>query len=241
MQQDQSDTIDRTTSDPNEPLFSLPMDEGAGTLIGAAAGDVAGGSEERGYSAITQVATVTAYHLLTNGSVDRDMLQTEILQLAGIPEGTPSFRGATEEFDTWLSTARNGQPTVSADASSEPAARIAPVGVWFRRDPDGLVASSIAASRLTHLDATTAVAAAAVAGAIAGSCFVQAGVDLVFGAAETADRALANRPEGSRRGFVNSLRSWHPDHERSSPTSPITTAPWESRAPWWAFSWALPS
>ena len=195
--------------DPNEPLFSLPMDEGAGALIGAVAGDVAGGADERGYSAITQVATVIAYHLLGTGSVDREALQNEILELEGIPEGAATFRGSTPDFRAWLDSAKRGAPSVSAAPRSEPAARMAPIGVWFRREPEELVEAALAASRITHLDATTAIAAAGVAGAVAGSCFVQSGVDLVHGAAETAERALdAIADEHFRFGDIERARAF---------------------------------
>ena len=39
------------------PLFSLPLGEGSGALLAAAAGDVAGGADPHGYSALTQTAT----------------------------------------------------------------------------------------------------------------------------------------------------------------------------------------
>lgn len=49
----------------------------------------------------------------------------------------------------------------------------------------------MAAARLTHIDASSVVAATAVAGATAASAFAQSGRDLIMGAAEVADRALA--------------------------------------------------
>jgi hypothetical protein len=187
----------RPAPDPNDPLFSLPLDEGAGALIAAAAGDVAGGADPRGYSAITQVSTVIAYHLLGRGAIDRDRLAAEVLVLEGIPDGVATYRGASDDFRAFLDSARHGAAAVSARPSSEPASRAASIGVWFRRDPDGLIEAALASTRLTHLDATTAVAVAAAAGAVAGSCFVQAGMDLVYGAAETAERAL-RRMEGEQ-------------------------------------------
>lgn len=184
-------------SDPNDPLFSLPMDEGAGALIAAAAGDVAGGADATGYSAVTQISTIIAYHLLGHGGIERDRLLAEVLVLEGVPEGVPTYRGASADLRAFLDSARHGTPVVSGRPSSEPAARSAPIGVWFRRDPDGLVEAALACARLTHLDATTAVASAATAGAVAGSCFVQSGMDLVFGAVETGERAL-DRMQGQQ-------------------------------------------
>jgi ADP-ribosylglycohydrolase len=176
--------------DPNDPLFSLSVDDGAGALLAAAAGDVAGGADSSSYSAITQAATVLAYHLLTHGSVDRDVLARGLVELAGGEDGRFTYRAPSAAFDDWLRSSLRGSPTVSSMGSSEPAARSIPIGVFHRRDPDLLVASVVNSSRVTHLDASTAVAAAAVSGAVAGSCFVQAGADLVFGAAETAEQAL---------------------------------------------------
>lgn len=43
-------------------------------MLAAAAGDVAGGNSAVGYSAITQQATVVAYHILRNDGVDRVLL-----------------------------------------------------------------------------------------------------------------------------------------------------------------------
>ena len=177
-------------ADPNVPLFSLSVDDGAGALLAAAAGVVAGGADPSTYSAITQASTVLAYHLLTHGSVERDVLARGLVELAGGEDGRFTYRAPSGPFDEWLRSSLRGSPTVSSMASSEPAARSVPIGVFHRRDPGLLVASAVHASRVTHLDAATAVVAAAVAGAVAGSCFVQAGADLVFGAAETAEQAL---------------------------------------------------
>lgn len=180
----------KVSTDPNDPLFSLSVDEGAGAMLAAAAGDVAGGADPTSYSAITQAATVLAYHLLSSGPVERDVLARGLVEMAGGEEGRFTYRAPSAAFEEWVKSSLRGNPTVSSLASSEPAARSVPIGVFHRRSPDLLVASAVNASRVTHLDAATAVVAAAVAGAVAGSCFVQAGADLVFGAAETADQAV---------------------------------------------------
>lgn len=177
-------------SDPNDPIFSLSVDDGAGAILAAAAGDVAGGSHQTAYSALTQASTVLAYHLLTHGEVDREVLARGYLELAGGEAGRFTYRAPSAAFDEWLKSSLKGNPTVSALPSSEPAARGIPIGLFHRRDADALIASAVNASRITHLDAATAAMATAVAGAVAGSCFVQAGADLVLGAAETADRAV---------------------------------------------------
>jgi ADP-ribosylglycohydrolase len=196
------------TADPNDPLFSLSVDDGAGALLASAAGDVAGGADPTSYSAITQSATVLAYHLLTHDEVDRDAFARGLVELAGGEEGRFTYRMPSPAFEEWLKSSLRGNPTVSSLPSSEPAARCTPLGVFHRRNPEVLVASAINSARVTHLDAGSAVVAAAVAGAVAGSCFVQAGGDLVLGAAETAERALrAIEEEPYRFGDVGMAAS----------------------------------
>lgn len=175
--------------DPNDPLFSLARSDGAGALLAAAAGDVAGGTASDTYSAVTQAATVLCYHLLVNGRVERDSFSAELVELAGGRDGRFTYRSPTPEFAEWLRSSIAGNAVATAVPSAEPAARVSPVGVFFRKDPEALVEAAVASSRVTHLDAATAVAAAAAAGAVAGSCFAQTGADLVLGAAETADHA----------------------------------------------------
>lgn len=177
-------------ADPNHALFSLSVDDGAGALLAAAAGDVAGGADPTSYSAITQASTVLAYHLLIHDTVERDALARGFVELAGGEEGRFTYRAPSAAFDEWLKSSLRGKPTVASLASSEPAARVVSIGVYHRRSPEALVLAAVNSSRVTHIDAGSAVAAAAVAGAVAGSCFVQAGADLVLGAAETAERAL---------------------------------------------------
>lgn len=202
-------TSDRQrAADSNRPLFSLPVDDGAGAILAAAAGDVAGGADPTAYSAVTQASTVIAYHLLTHSVVERDELSRDLAELAGGTHGRFTYRAPSEAFEEWLKSAGRGSPTVSALASSEPAARSVPIGVFHRREPERLVTSAVNAARVTHLDAASAVVAAAVAGAVAGSCFVQAGADLVMGAAETADSAVALiEDEPYRFGDVTAARS----------------------------------
>ncbi|MDX1448249.1 MAG: ADP-ribosylglycohydrolase family protein [Acidimicrobiia bacterium] len=201
-------------ADPRRPRFSLSVDDGAGALLGAVAGDVAGGAHPSSYSAITQASTVLAYHLLTNLGVDRDDYARGLVELAGGEHGQFTYRAPSEAFGEWLKSSRSGTPVVSALPSSEPAARSVPIGVFHRREPEKLVTSAVNAARVTHLDAGSAVAAAAVAGAVAGSCFVQAGADLVLGAAETAEAAVdVIEDEPYRFGDVGAARAI-PSHLR---------------------------
>jgi len=174
----------------NTPLFSLLNGEGSGALLAAAAGDVAGGISEVGYSFLTQQATVVAYHLMRNDGIDRPFLSDDLLELASDGLNPSVYRATSEQFQAWLAAVINSEGAATAEPSLEPAVRCHPVGVWFRRDPGRLVASAMAAARLTHIDAGSVIAAAAIAGATAASAFAQSGRDLIMGVAEVADRAL---------------------------------------------------
>lgn len=177
-------------SDANGPLFSLVNGEGAGALLAAAAGDVAGAWSSVAYSALTQQATVVAYHLMANDGVQGSALAREWSEL-GADDSNPSvYRAASSEFEDWVNGLGPGESRRALGPSAEPAARVIPVGVWFRRRPEELVVGALEVSRLTHLDATTAVAAAAMAGATAASCFAQSGRDLLSAAAEISNQAL---------------------------------------------------
>lgn len=178
-------------SDAKGPLFSLVNGEGAGALLAAAAGDVAGAWSSVAYSALTQQATVVAYHLMANDGVQGSALAREWSEL-GADDSNPSvYRAASSEFEDWVNGLGSGESRRALGPSAEPAARVIPVGVWFRRRPEELVVGALEVSRLTHLDATTAVAAAAMAGATAASCFAQSGRDLLSAAAEISNQALA--------------------------------------------------
>jgi ADP-ribosylglycohydrolase len=168
-------------------LQTLLVDEGAGALLAAAAGDVA--SRGRGYSARTQAATVVAYHLIGHTHVSRRELTQELLILDEEPDSV--YADPSEEFRDWLRSSRSGEPAASAVPSAEAITRVVPVGIWFRCDADGLVAAAIDVARIENFDAATIVAAAAAAGAVAASTHVMAGLDLMLAAAEVAERAAA--------------------------------------------------
>lgn len=176
--------------DPNAPLFRLTVDEGAGAPLAAASGDVAGGLAGVSYSWISQVSTVVAYHVLRHGSISPPALVEELLELHGRNGGPSTYRGAPAAFVSFLESARMGNPTPGVEPSPDPAGRVAPIGVWYRKDPEGLLSATIEAVRITHRDAATAVAACAVSGAVAGSSFAMNGRDLLLGASETASAAL---------------------------------------------------
>lgn len=186
-------------------LQSLLVDEGAGTLLASAAGDIA--ARGRGYSARTQAATVVAYHLLGHSGVDRPALAEELVVLDD--EAEPLYVDPSDEFLSWLRATREGRPAATAVPSAEPATRVVPVGIWFRRDPEAMIGAAIDVARIENLDAATVVTATAVAGAVAASTLVMSGLDLVLAAGEVAHRAAVSvAGEGyrfSRVGLAGSV------------------------------------
>ena len=188
---EQATTDTPPAPDPNAPLQSLLQDEGAGALLAAAAGDVAGRRVEGTYSANTQFGTVFAYHLMRNGAVDRDVFRAEVMLLDGVGETHQVYRGLDPDLRAWFDSVKAGAPVASTRATSGPASRSLAAGLRFRHDPDALVSAVLRAARMTNLNAASVVAAAATAGAVAASTFHQVGKDLFLGVAETADRALA--------------------------------------------------
>jgi len=175
-------------------------------LLGGAAGDVAGGASEVAYSALTQQATVVAYHLMGNDGVQGSALASEWSELAAEESNPSVYRAVSPEFEEWVTRVESDEAQRSSRPSADPAARVAPVGVWFRRRPGELVVGALEVSRLTHLDATTAVAAAAMAGATAASCFAQSGRDLLSAAAEISSQALSRIEEEATFTNVNEAR-----------------------------------
>jgi ADP-ribosylglycohydrolase len=185
-----ADETRRSAESPN-PLYTLAVEDGAGALLGGAAGDVAGGAHPTGYSAVTQTSTVLAYHLLQHRVVLPGLLAEELWALGGGDGRVPVYRGISTEFSGWLDAFADGHPRPSTSAGSEAASRMAPLGLWYRRDPDGLVGAVVSAVSVTHIGTTAVAAAGAVAGAVAAASHGQAGLDLVTGAAETADAVMA--------------------------------------------------
>ena len=176
--------------DPNAPLQSLQRDGGAGALLAAAAGDVAGRRVEGTYGANTQIGTVFAYHLMRNPEVDREVFRAEVMLLDGVGETHQVYRGVDADLRAWLDSVKSGSPVASTLATPGPACRSLAAGLRFRDDPDALVDATLRAARMTNLNAGSVVAAAAAAGAVAASTFHQVGKDLLLGVAETAERAL---------------------------------------------------
>lgn len=189
------------------PLFSLPVGEGVGALLCLAGGDAAGAAPgESGmdgsppvYGAPTQQAVVVAYHLLRHGEVRRESLTEELAALDGNERELSVFRGETPSLRSWLDSARKGDPLHVTDPGLDPAVRVAPVGMWYRRQPEELINAALETARVTHLDGHTAVTAAAVAGGVAASCFAQAGHDLMMAVADIAAQAARALSGASHR------------------------------------------
>jgi len=61
-----------------DPLVSLSAGNGDGSLLGAAAGDVAGRANSTGYSALMQQMIVLCYHLMQREEVTPSQLVEEM-------------------------------------------------------------------------------------------------------------------------------------------------------------------
>ncbi|MGH8874325.1 MAG: ADP-ribosylglycohydrolase family protein [Acidimicrobiia bacterium] len=175
--------------DTNAPLFSLLSGDGAGAVLASAAGDVAGGLDVHGYSALTQQATVTAYHLMRHGEVRAAALAEELFELDGDDAYVSVYREVSPDLRSFLDAYRRGERWATPTPSSEPGVQGVPIGLWYRRDPEGLVEAALDVTSLTHSDAATATAVCAVAAAVAASTFAQSGRDLPAAAIEVAEAA----------------------------------------------------
>lgn len=181
------------------PRFSLPVNEGAGAMLGVAAGDSAGGDFESGYAASTQQAVVVTYHLLRHGELNREQLAQDLLEMHGDDRDPSVYRATSPELRAWLDSMRAGKPEYCSDPSLDPSVRMTPVGMWFRRRPEALVDAALEAARVTHLDGPSAVMAAATAAAVAAGCFAQNGRDLLMAVTDVASRAAWRVQEESLR------------------------------------------
>jgi len=169
-------------------------------VLGAAAGEVLAAGQDRVYGFLTQLNVITAYHLLQWGTVDPDRLSDAFASLAFPERGFDVYRAATPWFRAWLEEHRRGSPAPMPFENAGAAARMIPIGVWFRKDPAALVDEAIRAAMITHNQEGAVVAACSLAGAVAGASFGQSGQDLVFGAAEVAKQAEVRI--GAIRGTV---------------------------------------
>jgi ADP-ribosylglycohydrolase len=163
---------------------------GEGALLGAAAGDMLVSGTRRAYGSGIQQMVFTAYHLLRSQPIDADAFASNLLEFAyPRDERSSVYRSPEPWFAAFLEEARLGPPTPMPFLNMGAALRTVPVGVWFRKDPETLVASTVEAVKATHTRPESSVAACVIAGTVAGAGFGQTGRDLVNGAAEVARRA----------------------------------------------------
>jgi hypothetical protein len=127
------------------------------------------------YSAITQSATVLAYHLLTHGEVDREVLARGLPRTGRRRRREVHLPRADGGVRRVVEVVAAGNPTVSSMPSSEPAARGVPIGLFHRANPDGagrVRRQLVAGDPSRRGDGGRRHRRG---GAVAGSCFVQAG------------------------------------------------------------------
>lgn len=187
---------------PSEPLSSLVAGEGDGFMLGAAAGDAAGGAWELGYSAIAEQITVLSYQLIEHRHLDTSRVIRVLRELDGSEEGDPVYRAETPHFRAWLDRAAAGSPVPEEEPSLDGVARAVPLGVAFRRDPRAVISEATELARLFDRDAGSVAASVVAAVAVAASCFGQSGRDLIIGVTEAvvpAIKTLGNGLYGEQR------------------------------------------
>lgn len=171
---------------------------GEGAILGAAAGELLVSGTRRAYGIGMQQAVVTAYHLFQHQDIDREMLAGDLLEFAYPSDGRASvYRTPDAWFSAFLEESRHGPVSPMPFRNAGASLRSVPIGLWFRKEPDRLLAASIGTTRVTHTRPESAVAAAAIGGAVAGAGFGQAGRDLILGAAEVAARAETRLGDGA--------------------------------------------
>ncbi len=163
-------------------------DSGAGCLLGLAAGDQGSGAA---YGHRTQMAMVVAYELLRHGEIAQTRFRQALSRLTGGRSGRSRVRGAPLWLPGYLEREKREGLGTGPHGGIDVATRAIPIGVWHRNDPAELAADSIRAASSTHSDRESAVAAAILAGAIAGISHGQHGRDMVSGALEVGRMASA--------------------------------------------------
>lgn len=175
-----------------DPLVSLSAGNGDGSLLGAAAGDVAGRGNSMGYSAVMQQMIVLCYHLMQHEEVSPPQLIEEMAVLGRSTDGPSLYRDPSPAFATWIASAVAGRaPVPTHAATAEPAALVVPIGLWYKRDPESLVGAVAKVVAMFTSDPVSLVAAGAVAGGVAASTVAQSGPDLVLAGAEIAELMVA--------------------------------------------------
>lgn len=163
---------------------------GEGAMLGAAAGELLVAGTRGAYGFGMQQAVLVAYHLMRRDGLDPQILTSELLEFAFPDDGRENvYRWPDSWFSAFLEASRYGTPAPMPFQSPSVLVRVVPVGVWFRKDPVGLVEAAIDVVKLTHTLPEAAAAGAVVAGAVAAAGFGQGGRDLMLGAVEVAARA----------------------------------------------------
>jgi hypothetical protein len=174
-------------------------------MLGLAAGDTAGGAWELGYSAITEQATVLAYHLIEHDRLDADRLVRELRELDGSGEEEPVYRAESGQFRAWLDRAAAGRPVPDEGGSLDGASRAVPLGVAHRLDPSRLQEDALLLGKLFHDDPSAILSGVMAAAAVAASCFGQSGRDLIVGVVEACEPVAATLGGDATRHLVDGL------------------------------------
>ncbi len=172
--------------------FSFVRDDGAGALLGLAAGDQGAGAA---YGHHAQLAVTVAYELLRFGEVESGRLRGSLERLAGGRSGRSRLRGAPVWLQENLEQSEAERAGPGMRTGIDVATRAVPIGIWHRNRPARLVDDAVRAVLVTHLDRSSAVAAAVLSGVIAGISHGQHGRDLAAGALEVG-RMAAETTEG---------------------------------------------
>lgn len=159
---------------------------GAGCLLGLAAGDQGSGAA---YGHHSQLAMLVAYELLRTGAIEEVSLRHAVGRLAGGRAGRSRIRGAPLWLDGYLMQEKTSGLGAGPHGGTDVATRCVAIGVWHRDDVPALVADSVRAAAATHTDRPSIEAAVALAGAVAALSHGQHGRDLVAGALEVAQMA----------------------------------------------------
>jgi ADP-ribosylglycohydrolase len=194
--------VEQPSEQRSEALYSVVAGEGDGFMLGLVAGDTAGGAWDLGYSAVTEQATVIAYELITQRTIDEDRLVDGLLELDGANQEDPVYRAESPEFRAWLDRSREGRAYPGSESSLDAAPRALPLGVVFRREPERVVSAAVELGKVFHTDAATIASGVIAASAVAASCFAQSGLDLVAGVAEAVGDAadvMSSELDGGER------------------------------------------
>ena len=199
--EDASETIaDVAVPATDGPLQRLIPQGGAGVPLAAAAADVAAHGSR--YTARTQMSTVLAYHLIERDDVIPDLLLDEFHRLLDRPRGS-LYVDPGPVLASWLRT--GGRPSTAS--TSEPAAVVHPLGVWFFDDVEGLVTSVTTIAAMMTSDAPSITTAGIAAGAVAAASHMMTGRDLVLGAAEVGAAVVERLEQQDRLHELAAARS----------------------------------